>query len=283
MNRLLFYILSLVLLWRINFDGKYIYGQTLKGKVVDSQTNEPLAYVNIGILGKNIGTVSDVSGLFSLTLPNIAKEDTLRVSMLGYEPIVFSMDYIQKILAQPKQDWVIQLKPKDIELKPIVVKPKSLKYAILGNRTASRNIIAGFTSNALGSELGTVMRIKKSPTYIESVHFNIAENLIGKIKFRINVYILEKGIPQTPLLSAPIYVETDIKSGVVSVNLQDYNLETASDFLVSLEWIEDYGTQNLYFSAGLLNKASFARNASQSYWQKIPVGIGFYAKVSYSP
>lgn len=35
------------------------------------------------------------------------------------------------------------------------------------------------------------------------------------------------------------------------------------DFFVSIEWIEDLGVENFWFSAGVLGKSLYARNASQ--------------------
>ncbi len=39
-----------------------------KGRVVDANTKEPLAYVNIGVQEAGIGTVSDEEGLFHMYL-----------------------------------------------------------------------------------------------------------------------------------------------------------------------------------------------------------------------
>ena len=53
--------------------------------VADSNSKQPLAFVNIGVVNKNIGTVSDLDGFFSLKLNPTEKEDLIRFSMIGYK------------------------------------------------------------------------------------------------------------------------------------------------------------------------------------------------------
>ena len=60
------------------------------GQVIDAATKEPLPYVNIGQLNKNIGTVSDETGYFELEVNTEQNSrDTLRFSMIGFERSTF--------------------------------------------------------------------------------------------------------------------------------------------------------------------------------------------------
>lgn len=46
-----------------------LYAQNaFKGKVINEQTGHQLPFVNIGIIGKNVGTVSDIDGIFQIEL-----------------------------------------------------------------------------------------------------------------------------------------------------------------------------------------------------------------------
>lgn len=56
---------------------------TLRGKVKDGQTNEPIAGATVSLLGGNTVTSSDADGNF--TLSNVATGATIVVSYLGYE------------------------------------------------------------------------------------------------------------------------------------------------------------------------------------------------------
>jgi TonB-linked SusC/RagA family outer membrane protein len=56
--------------------------QTLSGKVIDASTGEPLPGVNIIVKGTNIGTISDIDGMYSLS--ETERNDTLVFSYVGY-------------------------------------------------------------------------------------------------------------------------------------------------------------------------------------------------------
>jgi iron complex outermembrane receptor protein len=57
---------------------------TIKGKIVDDETNLPLQNANLTVISQvNVGTYSDVNGEFILS--SIFKTDTLKISFIGYE------------------------------------------------------------------------------------------------------------------------------------------------------------------------------------------------------
>lgn len=254
--------------------------ETITGIVVDAAYKKPLAYVNIGIVGKGIGTVSDISGEFSISLDDSLNAQTLKFSYIGYKSQSYSVKEFKKKLKE--NNIIIALEENIFSLSQIIVKPKILKTKILGNKNNNKNAMAGFKSNDLGSELGTIMKIKKSPTLIENVNFNIAKNEIENVKFRINIYSMKNGLPDSILLKEPIYITTSIKSGTLTLDMKKYNLWVNSDFMVSLEWIENYSSDKLYFCVGLMDSNSLWRKTSQDKWQKAtPVGVGFNATVTY--
>ena len=144
-------------------------------------------------------------------------------------------------------------------------------------------MIAGFKSNNLGYELGTVMKVKKSPAYIENLNFNIAKNLYDSVTFRVNIYKMKNGMPSESILTEPIFVTTAIKTGTLTIDVKKYSLQVDGDFLVSLEWIKNLQGNGLYFCAGLFNADSFKRNTSQGKWEPIEkVGMGFYSTIIYA-
>jgi len=58
-----------------------LHGQkTIAGSVIKQENNTPIAYVNIGIVGKNIGTVSDKDGKFNLLIEAQYMYDSLLFS-----------------------------------------------------------------------------------------------------------------------------------------------------------------------------------------------------------
>src|SRR5690349_2993756 len=73
------------LLMIISFQVTIVSAQySLKGFIVDNQTNEPLAAVNITCPGLQLHTVTDRKGAF--TFSSDKKIDSLHLSISGYEP-----------------------------------------------------------------------------------------------------------------------------------------------------------------------------------------------------
>lgn len=52
--------------------------------VISRTTREPVAYAGVGIVNRNLGTVTDTAGHFALSVPNEYLNDTLRISSVGF-------------------------------------------------------------------------------------------------------------------------------------------------------------------------------------------------------
>ncbi|MCH1431352.1 MAG: carboxypeptidase-like regulatory domain-containing protein [Flavobacteriaceae bacterium] len=252
----------------------------LVGQVIDADTEEPLPYVNIGLVNQNIGTVTDEAGYFELEVPGNGFADaTLRFSMIGFEPQDFTLQEYrdQKILTIP-------LKEKATALEEVVLTTKKNKYQtkILGNKTTSQLIYAAFTTNKLGNEMGFLVRGRKNPMILKKFNVSLVENDYGPIRFRLNFYDLKDGLPNETLLNENIIVETDIQSGIVSKDLTPYEIVIDQDFFVAIEWIEDLGLGKLFFSGGFFGSPLIAREVSQGTWSKVgSASVGMNVEVRY--
>lgn len=82
------------------FISPVIYAQIIvEGVVKEAGSGNPISYVNIGLIGENIGTVSNDAGKFKLTIPEANARDTVRISMLGYAPQLFAVsDFLSSLL-----------------------------------------------------------------------------------------------------------------------------------------------------------------------------------------
>jgi hypothetical protein len=56
----------------------------VKGRVLDERTNEPMAFVNIGLLGTTLGVASDIDGYFELAVAPRYADHVTRFSAVGY-------------------------------------------------------------------------------------------------------------------------------------------------------------------------------------------------------
>ena len=69
-----------------------LYGQKISGTVLEMNSDKPVEYVNIGIVGRNIGTVSDQNGKYTLDIKSEHHDDTLRFSCIGYHAYSVKVD-----------------------------------------------------------------------------------------------------------------------------------------------------------------------------------------------
>ncbi len=256
----------------------------LIGEVKDLNTNEALPYVNIGVLNKGIGTVSNKNGNFKLNLSDNHVNDTIRISIIGYKP----KTYLVKNLLGQEGNIQIKLEEDISELEEIVIGIKGLKHKIIGNKTETKFINAGFSYDYLGAEMGIRINIKKSPTYVDTFNFSVSQNrLSAKVKFRLNIYNIEKGKPGKNILKDNIIIPVESKqTGVISVDLKKFNIILKDDVIVTLEWVETEGENNegeaIFFSLGLLTSGTYHKESSQGKMKKLKgMGVGFNFNVRY--
>lgn len=86
------------------------FSQTIRGKIIDEDTKQPLPFAFVGINNSNNGTTADIDGNFTLTIEPTITE--VAVQIIGYK----------------KQ--IVDLKERDIT-KPIIIKLKSSEFNLL--------------------------------------------------------------------------------------------------------------------------------------------------------
>ncbi|WP_299436525.1 carboxypeptidase-like regulatory domain-containing protein [uncultured Maribacter sp.] len=254
------------------------------GLILDKRTNEPLPYVNIGILNREIGTVSNSNGKFSLELKEEYNKDTIRISSIGFKPVEV---LIRKII-QRKEPVVYKLEEDLSELNEVVITAKSFKKRTLGNKTESKFISTGFSYDQLGAEMGVKINIRKNPTIVDAFNFNIPYNrLSAKSVFRLNFYSINKSKPDVNLLKDNILVTIESKqTGNVTIDLKPYDIVLTDDVITTLEWVETKGENNkgeaIFFSLGILNSGTLYKKSSQAKFRKhSSMGVGFNIDVRY--
>jgi hypothetical protein len=276
----------------LNYTTKELYDISSKpsttteimGIVLDNKTNAPLPYVNIGILNKEIGTVTDTKGRFTLNLKKEFASDTIRISSIGYKPV----EILIKDLTQKKQPISIKLEEQISELNEVVITAKAFKKKTLGNKTESKFISTGFSYDQLGAEMGIKINVRKNPTFIDAFNFNISYNrLSAKSIFRVNFYSIENNKPKENILSENILVSIEPKQvGKITVDLKPYDVVLTNDVIVALEWVETDGENNkgeaIFFSLGILNSGTLYKKSSQAKFKKhSSMGVGFNVDVRY--
>ncbi len=83
----------------------------VEGRIVDKDSDQPVPFASIGVIGTSKGTSSNLNGQFSVAVPD---NFSLRISCLGYETL--------EVTNLSLDDYVlIKLKPSATQLKEIVV------------------------------------------------------------------------------------------------------------------------------------------------------------------
>ena len=247
------------------------YSQTLSGRVLEVGTKKPISYVNIGILGKNIGTVSDSLGYFTLKYNESNKNDTLKFSCIGYESINLNPAY----LIGKSNDEVLMNKI-IYKLQEVVVKPlPKSKIKVLGKTGYSRIMAIGKKCTQPGSEIGVLFR-NKQPLSIQKANLYCSSDCKEEVLFRINISDEKDGRPDNSILKKPIILKYRFKKGDNFFDLSDYNIVALKDFILTYELISlpkgSYGPQ---FGLSLLGTKSLWRYTSQANWGKFPASISF--------
>lgn len=262
----------------------------IQGKTKDSNNDKPIDYVNIGIKGKNIGTVSDKVGNFKLNISEQYLQDSLTFSRIGYETKVFR---INDLLTQNHSE--INLNIKITEIGEIQVVSQKLKEKRKGNITTNKSIVVSVNSkstNSLGAEIGTVIKFPNNIVKIKDFNFNITNNLPDSAKFRLNIYDFQNGEVGDNLLSKNIYFtvrKNDL--GIYCVDLSKFNVVVKEKIFVSIENIvlydsltktdeglTEFKNYRINTSATLTGSKSFYREVSLGSWKKMEYSIspGFW-------
>ncbi len=87
----------------------------LSGRVTDSETGEPIPYVNIVIKNTLTGTTTDTAGVYKMAYPN--SNDTLVYSAVGFYSVekIIPRTYLESLY--------VQLKPETFDISEVEVKP----------------------------------------------------------------------------------------------------------------------------------------------------------------
>lgn len=245
-----------------------ILGQVIKGTMINADSKQPIEFANIGIVGKNVGTVTDLNGRFNFLVNSEYDNDTILFSIIGYKPLLIKIADLRK-----NMDNVVFLKEKAYELAEVVIRPKIVKQRTLGVTSKLKKVAAGFKDNNLGYECGILMNVKKN-AFIKIVNINISNCSYDTIFYRLNIYKVHGKMDFENILREPIYINMpkETVKDEIQIDLQSRNIVVDGDFLITLEHVKNLGNGYLYFCAGLTDK-TYYRKTSQGKWETVPIGI----------
>lgn len=259
----------------------------IRGEIKDAENKTLLQYANIGIPNKNTGTVSNAEGKFSLKISdNINENDVVSFSYVGYETKKIAIGKLNLL------NNVIELVPEKHQLDEVVVKLVKPKPYILGRNSKGLGLMHTnfYTFNEkevddrLSKEIGMKFQLKKN-CKINDLNFNITSNEFSSLKFRLNFYKIEKGLPTQLIVDKDIIFEIkDEYKGWFHLDLKPYEIylnKETEDIAITIQWVESKKTnkKSKYFAistAASATETSFFREKSMDSWKKNGQSLSFY-------
>ena len=250
----------------------YCFSQTqIHGKVIDSKNQEPLAYVNIGIKEKNIGTVSKEDGSFTINIPSEHQHDSLTFSIVGYYEFVLMIHGLDS-----DKEVIIRLREMTTQLKEVVIRgEKSVekKYGI--ERRGAIHFTDGIFKKDDSFEIGQVINLGSSLTQITSLNLHINSSRPDSADFRVNFYRYDgdENLPKERIIEKSILQRHPVKEGWLKFDLSDYNILVKGDVLVALEFISETGkdVKQIFYEVKIGGSSkSFFRKTSLGQWSRPP-------------
>lgn len=253
-----------------------IYGHsqdTLTAIVLDLHNKEPLPYVSVGIKNTIVGTLTDSTGLFTLPISSRYRKtgQLLTLTHLNYRSVTVP------IFKDGIPD-TIYLDQRSLNLPIVNIASKSFgKKNVFGNDRNKTAATFRFSSNNLGTELGSTINTNGDSILVKSLNFNIFRNDFPCVNFRVHLYELRRSdtlLNTRDLIKENIVVEFTRSAGILSVDLilQSIVLIPNQEYLVSIEWLENKGNdsnQLIQFAAGIgFKKNILYKHAVLSRWNE---------------
>lgn len=223
----------------------------IQGKILNRETREPIAYVNIGIANSNVGTLSNSDGSFSIPIPTRLKGDTLIFSALGFAKRAIPIQFIRL-----QKELTVYLFEKTTLLNSVVISAKRQRNKTfeLGNSSFKGGVIITDTTYA-GRSVSLLIENKQPyfqkdlvfPVYLETARLRIFKNNLESLKFRLRINDVDSitGDPANDLLAQSIIVESTMRKGWLEFDLSNLNFQVSKPFFITFEQILDLKDRTL--------------------------------------
>lgn len=203
----------------------------INGNIKNVSNGIPIPYASIGILRKNVGSISDSSGNFIFELTqNLDYNDTVVISSIGYLDMKIRL-----------QDFITK---KDFLLEPTAYLLKEISVfsfrneSIFGSVSKRRNLNSGWSGSGKGGELGNVFTIGTNQFRIEMVSFYILTGC-DTAWFKLHIREYKNGHPGNELLTGNIILQVTKQDGISEHDLSKFNVYISDNpqIFLSLELI----------------------------------------------
>ena len=204
MKRLFFFLLVTTQLFSQNIE--------FKGKLLDANTKEPIAYANISFLSSDKGISSQENGEFKLVIDKKLLNSKVHISCLNYKDTI--------LVAKDLQNKIAYLDSKSVELKEVVISKKKSKKIILDE---VKKTVTPFHSSDIRMIGKLFPNSLNDDFFVDRIKIYFSKRNSQNATFRIRIFSVDDITkkPKNDLLLESIPVK--IKQGqiFVEIDLQD--------------------------------------------------------------
>lgn len=246
---------------------EFRFDQFYGKQIIDKETHQAVAYVNVGVLHKSLGTVSDENGFFRLRIEDELSTDTLRISHIGYQ----TLDIPLAVFKETDETQIL-LERKNTVLNETLLKPNIFKEKVLGNKKERSMMTLAMEGRTLGYEMGILLPIKNR-SFLKEFNLPIQRCMMDSIFFRLNFYKQIADNEYENILYEPIYIHQKMTDSIknILVDLRPYNIVVSENTLVTLENVKLQKEAKLYVYVQFNGKKTYGRSISQDVWGKFPL------------
>ena len=234
--------------------------QTINGKIISKENNEPIPFARIGIENENFGAIADENGNYSIDLTNIDRNKNLTVQIGGF------INFSQSIQNFIDGNHTISLNEKVVEIQEVVLNPKKYYEKNWGTNAKTKKVQFGFNparskedkSKEFGVDFNNNKNIK-----LQKINLNIVDLKTDKpLLINFNIYSKKDGLPDISLLNENLTIELTkdkIKDGTFSFDVSDKNVWiNKQDFFVTMQVMN--GFDGWIYLSGAMFKNVYYRN-----------------------
>ena len=263
--------------------GADIQAQDISASLLD-EMGVGIPFANIYIPSASKGTVSDMNGVFSLSLKQASADSIATISCIGYETKQLELRGLLNGTVT-----TIQLANANYELAQATVVGSNLDYnraTVLGNPKLNKSVTGGYSQDSTasaGMELGNLMKTKRN-WMLDKAGFHIRTISRDTMHFEVNVYKAQKGFPSgEPINRQRIFLSVDSTTieEPVMVDFSNQAIYGKGDFVVTLELLDDINSTDYVSFPANLKKGLTRYKSGAGKWRKAPVfmSVGIWAEV----
>jgi CRISPR/Cas system-associated exonuclease Cas4 (RecB family) len=202
----------------------------LKGHISNSETGEPVPYVNIGVEGVFAGTTSNRKGEFEFK--ESRNNNVLVFSAIGYK--------IKKVKVESDQ-LIINLTPSVIELEEVIVgnKKANIKQKVgVFNKSKINNYFACGSYPWMVARYFPYKENYESTTFLKEMRI-LTDSDIKDAKFNIRLYKVNRdNQPGEYLFENNIYGYAKKGKSITKIDLSDFFIQFPKEgFFIVIEWL----------------------------------------------